>query len=105
MSVYFDNQIFYLQKFGGISRYFIELIKSLNDQQLCKAKLISPFSINSYLEELKNSHPHYFSSLPLFKAFNNSLLKRPDFYRRNYTKLFFNTFPKNILHETYYYHS
>lgn len=103
MSVYFDNEIFNLQKFGGISRYFVELLKHLNEEDLCHARVIAPFYDNYYLKELLQQHPDYNKHLPFFKLFNSDFLKRPDFYRRNFTKLFFNVNKKNILHETYYY--
>ena len=34
MKILFDHQIFYLQDFGGISRYFSELISRFNDYGL-----------------------------------------------------------------------
>ena len=31
MKVFFDNQIFYIQKYGGISRYYLNLCKELKN--------------------------------------------------------------------------
>ena len=49
MNILFDNQIFTLQKFGGISRYFYELMKELNGYAKCKLPLI--VSNNVYLSQ------------------------------------------------------
>jgi len=47
MNILFDYQIFTMQKFGGISRYFYELMKELNDCAGYKLPLI--FSNNFYI--------------------------------------------------------
>ena len=48
MKIYYDYQIFLIQKFGGISKYYINLINNLNpsDEKL----IIAPFHKNYYLE-------------------------------------------------------
>lgn len=48
MNVLYDNQIFTWQRFGGISRYFVELIKNLDDDVRYELPLI--FSDNQYLQ-------------------------------------------------------
>jgi glycosyltransferase involved in cell wall biosynthesis len=50
MKILFDHQIFTLQEYGGISRYFFELIKRFDGiNNTCKVSTI--FSNNSYLNE------------------------------------------------------
>jgi hypothetical protein len=39
-------------KFGGISRYFVNLIKKLNEEENIDYKVISPFYKNNYLNEI-----------------------------------------------------
>ena len=50
MKILFDHQIFSSQRFGGISRYHVELIKNLDVQ--CDIPLF--FSNNFYLKEIKS---------------------------------------------------
>src|SRR4029079_15868574 len=48
-NVRFDNQVFILQKFGGISRYFIELFKVFDKKSEVKWSVMGLFSRNFYL--------------------------------------------------------
>ena len=48
MKIYYDYQIFLNQKFGGISKYYINLINNL-DQEVQKL-IIAPFHKNYYLK-------------------------------------------------------
>lgn len=104
MNVFFDYQIFYLQKYGGISRYFVELTKHLNQITDCEAKIIAPFHQNEYL---LNKESEAFS-IPL-----NPLLKKLSYNRLIDKRLFMNEWMArkaceqntgSILHETYYTH-
>lgn len=52
MRVIFDQQIFSLQEYGGISRYVCSLATSLAGIEGVEAKIIAPFHINTYLEKL-----------------------------------------------------
>jgi glycosyltransferase involved in cell wall biosynthesis len=54
MRVYYDHQIFCEQSFGGISRYFFELIKGANDMELFTPILDVKFSNNVFSQQL---HP------------------------------------------------
>lgn len=51
MKIFYDYQAFYMQKFGGISRYFYELIK--NSQGLYDYSFPRSFSDNIYMNELQ----------------------------------------------------
>ena len=48
MKIFYDPKIFYLQKFGGISRYFINLANEISKSH--DARLIAPISLNNYLD-------------------------------------------------------
>ena len=50
MKILYDHQIFSSKKFGGISRYFYELIKSFNKTSGIKALLPIIFSNNHYIK-------------------------------------------------------
>jgi hypothetical protein len=51
MKVLYDHQIFYGQKFGGISRYFYELMKHSNG--LFDYEISGVFSENEYIKSLQ----------------------------------------------------
>ena len=53
MKILFDNQIFELQKYGGISRYFCELFKKFNNYSDIQYQLPIRNSINEYLSKIE----------------------------------------------------
>jgi len=57
MKVLYDHQIFTSQTYGGISRYFFELIKYFNNNDETECELSLKYSYNYYLKEL-NYLPH-----------------------------------------------
>jgi len=52
IKVAFDPQIFLAQKYGGISRYFCELAKALNEINKVSIAIVAPFYINAHLRNL-----------------------------------------------------
>src|SRR5688572_8717298 len=101
MKVTFDYQIFYSQKYGGISRYFIELAEELNKIENCSPKIIAPYHGNEYLDKIRHK-PYVLTFGPLQKRlFYNRFY---DKHRYINDKLLVNACSaKNaILHETYY---
>ncbi len=102
MDVIFDYQIFRLQKYGGISRYFIELAKHLQHINGCNPFIIATNSINEYLHELHNEKIYHEESYLLKKATYNRFWD----YRDEYAELLLNLKinKQSILHETYYTH-
>ena len=100
MKILYDHQIFTEQIYGGISRYFIELINhiALNESSKVTVKIISPFYKNNYLA-LENRNF-------LFRGF-----KIPDFKKSGrlcsiMNSFFFTILSKyydpDIIHQTYY---
>ena len=53
MKIFYDYQVFSMQKFGGISRYFYELIK--NSQRLYGYSFPRSFSDNIYMNEMQGN--------------------------------------------------
>ena len=49
MKVLLDNQIFMLQRFGGVSRYFIELAQALSKLDNVEVKVKAPIHFNHHL--------------------------------------------------------
>jgi len=54
MKILFDHQIFVRQIHGGISKYFIELMKNFENDNEIEYKLSLKYSNNYYLKELNN---------------------------------------------------
>jgi len=51
MKILFDHQIFEMQLYGGISRYFYELISKINKTKICEFELSIKYSSNQYLKK------------------------------------------------------
>jgi len=68
--IIFDYNIFFLQKYGGISRYFIELCKQMNNNQI------------DYLIQATIYQNDYLKKNILNKSFNIHLKKYPRFSRK-----------------------
>jgi len=101
MKLLYDHQIFTFQKYGGISRYFYELISHLFGKNQIDISLFMGYFINEFgLERSNESYSSYFGkkhkdypkSKLLYLHFNNFLFKRfvkntnPDIYHQTYYK-------------------
>lgn len=51
LNILFDYQIFSLQQYGGISRYFSEIAWRMDQLESCRTTLFCPLYRNSYLKE------------------------------------------------------
>lgn len=81
MKVLYDHQAFFNQDYGGISRYFFELMNQYNQTNICDFDLSVLFSNNDYLLSSSFCKP-----ISVFK--NNQFVRGSKFYR------IFNTFGK-----------
>ena len=50
MRIIYDHNIFWSQKFGGISRYFVNLLKNIQKKNNIDLRVIAPFYRNIYLK-------------------------------------------------------
>ena len=97
MKILYDYQIFYNQKYGGPSRYFIELHKNIIDFNH-DAKIYLPIHVNNHIKENKISGIK--EGLFLKRKFKlNSFLK---LYNKFSTTRYLNSFNPDIIHPTYY---
>jgi hypothetical protein len=56
VKICFDNEIFWNQKFGGISsRYFFNLIKILSDNKNLNVKVFAKYYLNRKLDDLSKN--------------------------------------------------
>ncbi len=97
MRILFDHQIFSMQKTGGISRYFVELIKGIGAKEDIEATLSLRYSNNQYVRELKTSQPAFFPSASFKgKSYLNGLVN--SYFAKNALK----KSEFDIFHPTYY---
>jgi glycosyltransferase involved in cell wall biosynthesis len=102
MKVYFDYQIFYLQRYGGISRYFFELANELNKLNGLEAKIIVPYHGNQYLEDAGKKDFIYTYNSFLKKLYHNRFLNKKIDRNESVAQKLCDSSDKVILHETYY---
>ena len=99
MRIAYDHQIFALQRHGGISRYFAELIQNLQREAAVDASVIAPVYINEYLQRPDVRERVHGQYLPLKFRGNarlvgalNSVLLPIGWRNRSF----------DVIHETYY---
>lgn len=93
LKIIFDSQIFFLQKFGGISRYFAEINSILNKEK--KSLIVSPFYVNEYVapSEVLGRKTH---------VENKLLIKLLRLANKIISELYVLFFKVDIIHETYF---
>lgn len=96
MNILYDYQIFQYQRYGGISRYFFEIMTRMSND--CDVKLPIIFSNNHYLENKKNINYLNFLKNINFKG-KQRLMEIPNRYLSIFT-LRGQQF--DIFHPTYY---
>ena len=94
MKIIYDYSIFYHQKLGGISRYFINIDNILKKNH--ETKILAPIHKNVFLKKYKNSTKLYLNDFP---RFTSKLIKiSNEIITQNYV----NKNKPNIYHKTYY---
>ena len=96
MKIYYDYQIFLHQKYGGISKYYINLINNIKSSN--EKLIIAPFYKNYYLNnQKKNVKKIYFFDT---KTKNINFLSNN--FNKAYTKFYYNLKTPDIFHFTYF---
>lgn len=96
MKIALDGKIF-IQRHGGISRYFCEISKIISQQENCNLEICAPIYTNEYLSRIQG-----------VSVFGMRVPRAPFGYRltmefnRIVTGLRLSHSPPDILHETYY---
>jgi len=99
VNIIFDHQIFYTQRFGGISRYFFELSEGLVRQPDLNVSVVAPFHVNEYLRygnRLLVKGPYFggqFRSAGRIRRWGRKLLLPMQYALKKNA---------DIVHETYY---
>ncbi len=96
MKILYDYKIFYEQKYGGASRYFVELINALNHFNH-KTLVLAPFYINSHLNE-KGIKKIYGVKVRNKKFFG----KAYEIVNKLINKYLISFFKPSLIHSTYY---
>lgn len=98
MKILYDYQIFRVQHYGGVSRYFFEIANRLSVEKNCDVEIFAPLHVNQYLLLPSNIHVK-----------GRKFIKPPfsGFIIRNINSLLTRFFVKprkdiDIFHETYY---
>jgi len=99
MKIIYDHKIFWSQKYGGISRYFVNLFKNLQVNRKVDFKIIAPFYQNKYLVEEVNNEK-------IFGIYLKNKIPKTSFIYEKFNDFFFkygaHNFKPNIIHSTYY---
>lgn len=99
MRVAFDNQIFLLQRFGGVSRYFVELAEALSNLEGVASKVIAPIHFNHHLWKTGSIKRR------LYSPFSSDFLRFNQFVRKISNTLSnreITAWKPNLIHETFY---
>lgn len=96
MKIAFDNQTFCLQRYGGISRYFVELAKQFAIMGL-ENKIFAGFHQNNYLHMVQSQvvgKKVYYPKrgVGVILRVNNEI-----------NRILMNNWNPNVIHQTYYY--
>jgi len=98
MKVLYDHQIFTSQIYGGISRYFFELIKHFKNNNETKYELSLKYSNNYYLKKLNNLSYKTFLENYSFKGKYRLL----NILNKKVSKEYISKGDYDIFHPTYY---
>ena len=97
LKIYYDYQIFYWQKYGGISRYIYELTVRLLAREDLSVKILAMAYVNEYL---KRAQPGLVFGWPVPKIPTTGNLL--NLLNSELSKVWLNNNPPDIIHETFY---
>ena len=100
MKIVYDYQIFCLQRYGGISRYFIELARNISklSNSSDEVNIASIFYINNYLKKSSENFTIYGKKINVNKLFGK-ILTVPN---KILSPCLISNLDPDILHHTYY---
>ena len=94
MKIAFDHTIFFIQKYGGISRYFLELQKKI--QLTNSIKICCPIYLNNYISNRKDVLK--FLKLKKIPRYSTKLLNGSNYILN---EIYFNFWQPDIIHKTF----
>ena len=96
MKIAFDHTIFLIQKYGGISRYFLEVQKKFlikHDVKIC-----CPIYLNEFIKKKSNNNLNFFK-IDKIPKYNTRLL---NYINYKFNDFYFSKWQPNIIHKTYF---
>lgn len=99
MRILFDNQIFLLQRYGGVSRYFVELAEAFSNISHLESKVVAPIHFNHHLWMSSLNKTGIYSRTSLNFLGLNTLLKDVSDFS---SKRKISAWRPNLIHETFY---
>lgn len=97
MKIVYDYRIFYLQKFGGISKYFTQIFKRISKSY--NVKIIAPIYLNNYLRNNNDDNIVKFIFLKKHYRFSRYLCT---FLNKLIFKNYIRFIKPDIIHLTYF---
>lgn len=97
LRIFFGPQIFQSQKYGGISRYFVELAQSISTRELAEVGVCAAGSFNEYVTQLPRKIVHGMSVSG--RLTNYRLRRAAEILQEEYLA---RAFRPDVIHETYY---
>ena len=98
MKIFFDYQIFFLQKYGGISKYFIKLSEYLN-RNSNEANILAPINKNSYCQDTKYKNIIRGVNFKEYPRYTGKII---NFINSKFNDIYLNNSELDVLHLTYY---
>lgn len=99
MKIVFDYKIFFQQKYGGVSKYFIKLSENLSKFDENIVRIISPIYKNRFLRAITSKNFIKFLYLKKDYRYTEYL---GSFLNASFTKSYLHFYRPDILHLTYY---
>ncbi|MDC3125916.1 glycosyltransferase family 4 protein, partial [Candidatus Pelagibacter sp.] len=96
MKIAFDHTIFLIQKYGGISRYFLEIQRNLHKKH--NSRIFCPIHLNEFLNEKSKSN----LSLLKINYIPKYMTKILNSINYHYNNIYFLKWKPEIIHKTYY---
>ena len=93
----YDYQIFWQQKYGGVSRYFYDLATRMSQYECFDVKILAGFYINEYLKKIKSG---IVIGIPTPKVPRTGVILQQ--LNQSFSKAWLAANPPNIVHETFY---
>jgi glycosyltransferase involved in cell wall biosynthesis len=99
MNILYDGQVFSFQEYGGVSRYYCELLRQFSLMEGVAPSLIIKYSNSRCLREIDFAHVKYFCPAHRFKG-RNEIIK---FLNRKHVRHNFHVLSRpDVFHPTYY---
>lgn len=92
----YDYQIFYWQKYGGISRYIYEIATRIAQENEFNVKILAMIYVNRYLKQCR---PNLVRGFPISKISKTG--KITESINKQLLRIWLHNYPSDIIHETF----